>query len=222
MASWRLPPSRGGRSANRRRGDGRRGQRPLTGWRWRLVRVWVANGLDGTVLADRSERPTSLHSRSEWAWTRWARLATMGRSGSQTATRARSRVSARRRTGSSRRSPWATARRASPLRVGGIWVERTRGFRRPPRAARFRVNVSADLIDTLDPALTGSPQVGSAPGDDADSKVGVKRVDGYDDGTIVADLATSVPTPTDDGAYLHLTGPSPALHWVERGAGSRP
>ena len=45
-----------------------------------------------------------------------------------------------------------------------------------------------------------------------DGLVGVERVSGLDDGTIVADLATSVPTPTDDGR-TYTFQPRPGLRY---------
>ena len=74
-----------------------------------------------------------------------------------------------------------------------------RGASAVHRGGTLRVDVSADLIDSLDPAVSDSPQGWALLASTGDGLVGVKRVSGLDGGTIVADLATSVPTPTDGG-----------------------
>ena len=159
--------------------------------------VWVANGLDGTVSRiDPSTNivvsavtvglgPSSVLADDGSVWVADSDSSEISRINAET-----NRVVKAIAVGNGPQS-LATA-------GGRIWVS-VRGASAVHRGGTLRVNVSADLIDTLDPALTGSLQSGALLAMTGDGLVGVKLVSGLDGGTIVADLATSVPTPTDDG-----------------------
>jgi YVTN family beta-propeller protein len=81
---------------------------------------------------------------------------------------------------------------------GRIWLS-ARGAAAVHRGGTLRLAVSADLIDSLDPAIAYHPQSWTLLSITGDSLVGFKRVSGLDGGTLVPDLARSLPIPTDGG-----------------------
>jgi peptide/nickel transport system substrate-binding protein len=80
---------------------------------------------------------------------------------------------------------------------GGIWVS-GQGATSAHRGGTLRVRTS-EPMDAVDPGMAYSPESWPILSITNDGLVAFKRVGGGDGTQIVADLATSVPTPTDDG-----------------------
>ena len=159
--------------------------------------VWVANGLDGTVsridpvsnvvssTTTVGLGPSSLLVDGEAVWVADSAASTLSRIDARS-----NRVVKTIDVGNGPQSLATTN--------GRIWLS-ARGVAAVHRGGTLRVAVSGDLIDSIDPAIVDAPQSESLVAMTGDGLVGFKRVSGLDGGTIVPDLATSLPVATDGG-----------------------
>lgn len=81
---------------------------------------------------------------------------------------------------------------------GRVWLS-ARAAAAVHRGGTLRVNMAADGLDTVDSAVGYTPPDWMILATTGDGLVGFKRVSGLDGGTLVPDLATSLPVPTDSG-----------------------
>ena len=81
---------------------------------------------------------------------------------------------------------------------GGIWIS-SRAGAAAHHGGTLRVVTSPETIDSLDPALAYLPTSWQVVSITNDGLVGFKRASGIEGGTLVPDLAVSLPKPSDGG-----------------------
>jgi len=81
---------------------------------------------------------------------------------------------------------------------GRVWLS-ARAAAAVHRGGTLRVDLPGDLIDSVDQAIAFDPHAWTVLAMTGDGLVGVDHVSGAAGDTLVPDLATSLPVPTDDG-----------------------
>jgi YVTN family beta-propeller protein len=162
-----------------------------------LGSVWVANTLDGTVsridantgtvieLVRVGKGPRDLAVGRDAVWVANEFSGTVSRIDPRTNSVVSSTNTGSRPTGLAVASSavWATVRPAGGAHHGGT----------------FTFAVDSDLIDSVDPAISYNPESWQILSLTGDGLTAFKRVGGSEGTTVVPDLATDLPMPTDGG-----------------------